>query len=698
MQLKTVRKNVINLTLYSTFFSWVACASSPTFSEDLFVLLPAPQQYAFSGWSNLLPEDITTYTLNGTERIPKWDTKYIKAKQIAKNQSAPLKLSINPDMKTPSEGYKLSITGKEIVITGKDQSGLFYGIKTLEQLIADSKAANSPLPQCQITDFPELSLRAVHWDLKHHIDKKENYYRIIDKLASYKINHVIIEFEDKLRYQRRPKIASPDALSIEEWKKIAEYAYQQHIKISPLIQGIGHASYILKHEKYKHLRDDPKSDWAFNPLLEETYEVQFDLYLDAIEATPYGEYVHVGGDEVYLRERTSRTRTDLQLHWLRKVCDFLHENNRQPMVWDDVPLKDAGLYGCIYYEKSTKVIDSLWQVNRHKLDKIVKEFPQNCIYVRWNYDDPQQHGNLKAMEWFQENNLLLIGSTAVTTRWLMLPRNESNIKPTQEFAEYAKRTGMTGLFCTTWDDDSPHFEFLWRGLTAFADCSWNPAKRTVEQAKSAFRHREFAPEAKDTSFAFIDDLEQLITFWENALLHDADHENWYALRSDWYLTPHFMEKGIIDLPTTESPGTWTQKYGTRLKQAKIEYNRYMRIKEKIAKLGNLTIRNESLLALYKALNELGGFSPKILLTLQDFDNKKAGMQELSKLRTTFEHQYNHWVSLHEKTRLLSKPQNYLLDQNFHIHSANMMKEEEWQFIAEWGFLNKMKEMLKPPKD
>ena len=30
----------------------------------------------------------------------------------------------------------------------------------------------------------------------------------------------------------------------------------------------------------------------------ETYELQFSLYEDAIAATPYGKYLHVGGDEV----------------------------------------------------------------------------------------------------------------------------------------------------------------------------------------------------------------------------------------------------------------------------------------------------------------------------------------------------------------------------------------------------------------
>ena len=40
------------------------------------------------------------------------------------------------------------------------------------------------------------------------------YYQEIDKLARYKINAVIWELEDKLRYTRRPEIGAPNAISL----------------------------------------------------------------------------------------------------------------------------------------------------------------------------------------------------------------------------------------------------------------------------------------------------------------------------------------------------------------------------------------------------------------------------------------------------------------------------------------------------
>ena len=118
-------------------------------------------------------------------------------------------------------------------------------------------------------------------------------------------------------------------MTIEQWQKLSEYAHARNISISPLVQGLGHASFVLKHEQYKSLRDDPESDWAFDPLNPKTYEVQYDLYLDALEALPHGKYLHVGGDEVKTTGRNSgKSALELQLIWLNKVCQFAEEKGR----------------------------------------------------------------------------------------------------------------------------------------------------------------------------------------------------------------------------------------------------------------------------------------------------------------------------------------------------------------------------------
>ena len=135
--------------------------------------------------------------------------------------------------------------------------------QTLEQLMEDSRDFNILIPAMLIIDYPAISYRAVHFDVKHHLDRMEYYYQEIDKLARYKINAVIWELEDKLRYTRRPEIGAPNAISKQEMQALCRYAKERNIEITPLVQGLGHAGFILKH--HWELRENPDSDWEFCP-------------------------------------------------------------------------------------------------------------------------------------------------------------------------------------------------------------------------------------------------------------------------------------------------------------------------------------------------------------------------------------------------------------------------------------------------
>ena len=231
------------------------------------------------------------------------------------------------------EGYLMTISKDKIEITATGEAGLFYGCQSLEQLLEDARDFKKPVPSCTITDYPALSYRAVHFDVKHHLDHMNYYYESIDRLARYKINAVVFEFEDKLRYQLQPLVGAPQSISLDEMAALTKYARDRHIEITPLVQGLGHASFILKHEAYSGLRELPWNHWAFCPLNEGTYQVLFDLYRDAIKATPGSKYLHIGGDEIGnigLCPRCKPTADkegmmSLNLYWLKRVCEFAKE-------------------------------------------------------------------------------------------------------------------------------------------------------------------------------------------------------------------------------------------------------------------------------------------------------------------------------------------------------------------------------------
>ena len=340
------------------------------------------------------------------------------------------------------------------------------------------------------------------------------------------------------RYRKAPLIGAAHAISIEEFEAISRYAKERHIEISPLVQGLGHASFILKHEKYKNLRDNPASDWSFDAVNPETYALQFSLYEDAIAATPYGKYLHVGGDEVgdlgmsELAKKSGLNAIQLQMQWLQKVCEFAKAHNRIPIFWDDMVFKLSGLYQTTW-DPSVPVdeVNRIWKDSAHRLDENFNLFPAECVYMRWNYDSPGLLGNNKAIDWYRAHNLKVMAATAAQTMWPMLPREKSNFQPIKDFCKITSEKKLSGILCTAWDDCSPHFETYWRGFHDFAFFSWNYKDTKVEDVHAIFRHRFYAPALSDTSFEFQDLLEQALVFWETALI-EKGHRNNYPEKID----------------------------------------------------------------------------------------------------------------------------------------------------------------------
>ena len=101
-------------------------------------------------------------------------------------------------------------------------------------------------------------------------------------------------------------------------------------------------------------------------------------------------------------------------------------------------------------------VDSLWDENEYILEGYLERFPKNCIYMRWNYSHPQTYGNLKAMEWYTENELPVMGATAAQTRWKLMPQNESNMENIRAFASTAiEMKDLTNYGFET-DDEETH--------------------------------------------------------------------------------------------------------------------------------------------------------------------------------------------------------------------------------------------------
>ncbi len=243
---------------------------------------------------------------------------------------------------TGDQGYRLETSAGSLIIRANDAAGLFYGTQTLLQVI--QKGRQGPcIKGMAITDWPEISWRAVHYDTKHFQEKKEYVQEFIRTLATYKINMLVWEWEDKFAYKSHPEIGAPGAFTMEEMQEFTRYARKYHIQIVPLVQGLGHVSFILKHPQNKHLREIPSNNWGFCPLREGTYELMNDLLKEAIEATPGSEYIHIGCDETYVLGKGVDCGCNAKMEeigkyalrqvYINRVADQVKEWGRIPMSW-----------------------------------------------------------------------------------------------------------------------------------------------------------------------------------------------------------------------------------------------------------------------------------------------------------------------------------------------------------------------------
>ena len=402
----------------------------------------------------------------------------------------------------------------------------------------------------------------------------------------------------------------------------------------------------------------------------------------------------MGGDEVHTTGRGSgKTELELQLIWLNKVCRFAEEHDRIPIFWDDMPIKYAGLYDPMFDTAySRKEVASMWREKEHKLLDYLELFPENCIYMRWNYSHPQTEGNIKAMDWFDEHDLPVMGATAGQTRWKLMPQNESNMENIRSFANTSIEMGIDGLLLTLWDDDSPHFELYMRGILTFAEYTWSGDVRSKEEIKAAYRHREYANTLSGEAFGFVDQLEHAVAWWNAALLKAN-------IRNELPYMEDPAGEAVIDLPFSGEKGEWTRKHSIRLQNAAMALRNCNQVAAAIDSMKTKALRNNYRLEVYEQVNNLVRYSGKVIFALQAYDIAMAGQEEqealdrLRQLQEEFDILRAQFEEVYGRTRNLTKPENYLLDQDHHRHLANQSINFDWQFGAELYFLKKLEAQI-----
>lgn len=198
----------------------------------------------------------------------------------------PVKPNLHPDQ------YTLTVTTKKITIQASGNTGIYYGIQTLKQLMRD----HTHVPGCVIKDEPAFPFRGFMIDVGRNYMSLPLLKKQIEVMAAYKMNvfhfHATEDIAWRLESKKYPQLHAPDNMlrnkgmfyTVEEIRELISFCKERYIEFIPEIDMPGHSAAFRR-----AMKTDMQTDSGLlivKNLLNEfcdTYDVN---------------YVHIGADEV----------------------------------------------------------------------------------------------------------------------------------------------------------------------------------------------------------------------------------------------------------------------------------------------------------------------------------------------------------------------------------------------------------------
>lgn len=291
----------------------------------------------------------------------------------------------------PLEAYNLTVKKNSVAICGNSEAGVWNGIQSFLQLLEN----HSPVRTCEITDWPDMPVRGIHLDLKGGMCKFSYLKECLRTFSRYKINTVLLEYEDKFPYKKHAGISSPQSLSAAQCRALEKIAASYHIQIVPLVQCLGHVEYILRKNDYRHIAENEEIQ-QYCPLKPEAFELFKEMASEVMAINRTSPYFHIGGDEARnlgscpacSAKAKKDGRSKLFTDYIKKICSFIIEKGKIPVMWDDM-------------------------ITGADSPEILKELPSETILMYWQYTHTGKevptinwHGPRFSKKWHKKQNHL----------------------------------------------------------------------------------------------------------------------------------------------------------------------------------------------------------------------------------------------------------------------------------------------------
>ncbi|NWQ92833.1 HEXDC Hexosaminidase, partial [Burhinus bistriatus] len=192
-------------------------------------------------------------------------------------------------------------------------------------------------------------MRLVHLDLKGAAPRVSYLEQVFPLVSQLGANGILIEYEDMFPFKGELEILkSPYAYSEEDIERIQQLAELHKLEVVPLVQTFGHVEFILKHEKYQHLREVERFPNSFNPHIPDTLALLKSILSQVIEKHRHSMWIHIGADEVFhlgegmdsknWMSRNKGNTGTMYLKHIKEVLGFIATQYRglRVLMWDDM--------------------------------------------------------------------------------------------------------------------------------------------------------------------------------------------------------------------------------------------------------------------------------------------------------------------------------------------------------------------------
>jgi hypothetical protein len=333
----------------------------------------------------------------------------------------------------PAEGYRLTVAPGSVVIEARDAAGAFYANATLRQLIR-LHASTGRIPALLIEDGPDFRERGVMLDVsRDKVPTMETLYRLIDELASVKINRLQLYVEHTFAYRAHPAVwADASPLTGAEIEALDAYCRERFIELVPNQNSFGHMERWLTHPAYASLAElaQPTGDYmSLCPIDPGSIELLAGLYDELLPHFTSRSF-NVGCDETIdlgkgrSREEVERRgRGAVYLEFVQKIHALVGERGHRMQMWGDIVLEHP---------------------------ELIVELPKDVLALEWGYE---------AGHPFDDEGAKLAAAGVEyqvcpgTSAWLSLAgRTENALGNIEAAAAAALKHGASGVLITDWGD------------------------------------------------------------------------------------------------------------------------------------------------------------------------------------------------------------------------------------------------------